>query len=200
MKSHIHNHFRQVDPVLFAALQNIEEPLDITASGNLYADLCDAIISQQLSTKVSAVLVERVKVILEGDWSPQRLLLLSDERIREQGISYAKIASLKDLSNKMVRKEINLNSLKSLPGEEVISNLVTVKGIGPWTAQMFLMFSLGREDVFSPGDGGLRRAIKILYGLRSEPTLQEMEKMSAPWSPYRTYASRILWKSLDTKQ
>ena len=199
MKRHIHDHFQQKDPVLFAVLQRMKDPDDIAPTKDLFTDLCDAIISQQLSVKVSQVLVERLRITLGGSFTPDKILQLPDERIREQGISHAKIKSLKDVSTRMIQGNIVFTKLRLLSDEQVIEKLIEVKGIGPWTAQMFLMFSLGREDVFSPGDGGLRRAIKNIYGFASEPTDEEMKKLSLQWAPYRTYACKILWKSLDLK-
>ncbi|SRR5258708_2441338 len=198
MHKKIYKHFQDRDPVLFGVLGTIKEPEDVVASKDLFADLCDAIISQQLSNKVAAILVERLKVLLGGAFTPEAIIEVSDDDIRKQGISYAKIASLKDLSNRLIQKELDFASLSLLSNDEVTTRLVQVKGIGPWTAEMFLMFSLGREDVFSPGDGGLRRAIKALYGFSKEPTKEEMLALSEKWAPFRTYACRILWRSLDT--
>ena len=197
MHKKIHKHFQTVDPVLFRTLRKIKEPEDIVASRDLFTDLCDAIISQQLSNKVAAILVERLKILLGGAFSPHEIITTSDDDIRKQGISYAKIASLKDLSNRLIQKELEFESLSTLPNDEVVSRLIQVRGIGPWTAEMFLMFSLGREDVFSAGDGGLKRAIKQLYGFKQDPTKEEMLALSEKWAPYRTYACRILWRSLD---
>ena len=197
MRANIKTHFQQQDPLLWAVLEQIKEPQDLRRSDDLFSDLCDAIISQQLSNKVAAVLVERCKKLFGGTFVPERILSLPEEEIRAQGISFAKIRSLKDLSARIVRGDLSLEALCELPNEEIISRLVEVKGIGPWTAEMFLMFSLGCEDVFSAGDGGLKRAIKQLYNFEREPTRDEMLALSQKWIPFRTYACRILWNSLD---
>jgi DNA-3-methyladenine glycosylase II len=97
-------------------------------------------------------------------------------------------------------KTIHLEKLDKLSNEEIIRELTQVKGIGPWTAEMFLMFSLKREDVFSHGDLGLRNAIQKIYGFKEKPTIQQVEKIIKKWSPYKTYACRILWKSLMIKE
>ena len=124
---------------------------------------------------------------------------IPDQKIRDAGLSWAKVKYLKDLADKVKNKVIHLEKLDTLSNEEVITELTKVKGIGPWTAEMFLMFTLGREDVFSHGDLGLKNAIKKLYGFKKDPTRKQVEKIIARWTPYKTYACRILWKSLEIK-
>jgi len=124
---------------------------------------------------------------------------LDDAKIRSCGTSNAKVKSLKDLAQKVSSGSLKLNKLKSLPDEEVMRELVKVKGIGPWSAEMFLMFGLGREDIFSHRDLGLRNAIKKMYGFRKDPSLRQIEKIVSKWKPFRTYASQVLWQSLELK-
>ena len=102
-----------------------------------------------------------------------------------------------NLATRVQKKSIHLAKLPDMSNEDIIDELTKVKGIGPWTAEMFLMFSLGREDVFSYGDLGLRNAIKRLYKFRRDPTRKQMEKIVNTWAPYRTWAARILWRSLE---
>jgi DNA-3-methyladenine glycosylase II len=111
-------------------------------------------------------------------------------------MSHAKVNSLKDLSQKIENGEIILEEIEQKDNETIISELTRVKGIGPWTAEMFLIFALNREDVFSFGDLGLKNAIKKIYNLQDIPNL-EIEKIISKWSPYKSYACRILWRSLD---
>jgi DNA-3-methyladenine glycosylase II len=119
--------------------------------------------------------------------------------MRDQGISWAKIKYIKDLAQKVVDHEVDLVQIETLSDEEVIIALTKVKGIGRWTAEMFLMFALARPDIFSTGDLGLKRAIQKLYGLKVEPDEKKLLQLSKKWSPYRTYAARILWRTLDQK-
>lgn len=204
MEKKILNHFKISDPVIFvAACKVIKEQgklkkLKAIGPENYFAELCEAIINQQLSDKVATVIFARFrKLFLEEKVTPKSVLKIPDEKIRAIGPSYSKIRFIKDLAQKIQAGELRLEMLTNLDNEKVIEELIKVKGIGPWTAEMFLMFSLGREDVFSHGDLGLRRAIQKLYKLKKEPSEKQTGKISKKWSPYRTYACMILWKSLE---
>ncbi len=167
-----------------------------TESDNYFASLCELIISQQLSVKVSDVIYNRFKRLLDDVIEPERVHTLSVEELRALGISNAKAKYILDLADKVITKQVHLESLKDMTEQEVIDELTKVKGIGRWTAEMFLMFSLGREDLFSTGDLGLKRAIEKLYQIK-DPTVEKLLEISENWKPYRTYACRILWNSLD---
>jgi DNA-3-methyladenine glycosylase II len=119
----------------------------------------------------------------------------SDDELRAVGFSYAKAKYVKDICRSVVEGEIDFESLRNLPDEDIIAELIKIKGVGRWTAEMFVMFSLGREDVFSLGDLGLRNAIAKLYGVDRDD-LKKIEKISQAWKPYRSLASRYLWSSL----
>jgi len=213
MSTPIHTHFEKVDPILFQALQTLTEIPAVSKKGNSadhFTELCASIISQQLSTKVADVIWARfVHLFSNGtDWakgqseptlSPEELLQIPDQTMRDQGISWAKIKYIKDLAQKVVDHEIDLEHIETLSDEDVIIALTKVKGIGRWTAEMFLMFALARPDIFSTGDLGLKRAIQKLYGLKAEPDEKKLLQLSKKWSPYRTYAARILWRTLDQK-
>ena len=199
---HIFIHFESVDPILFEALTRIGEIPPVTKKGNSadhFTELCASIISQQLSVKVADVIWTRfVHLFPEGrDWakgetepslSHQRVLEVPDQQMRDQGISWAKIKYIKDLAQKVANKEIDLEQIDSLPDEEVIAELVKVKGIGRWTAEMFLMFSLARPDTFPVDDLGIKKAMAKLK-----------LKKSDRWKPYRTVASWYLWRSLENR-
>ncbi|HSW89433.1 MAG TPA: DNA-3-methyladenine glycosylase [Patescibacteria group bacterium] len=191
------SHFKTSDPILFAAAQKFElQPLQ--RSDDLFESLSESIISQQLSVKVSDVLFARFKKLFPKEKiSAKQLSLLPDETIRTHGISWAKIRALKDLARHVNENLLELHRIDDLSNENVTAELVRVKGIGPWTAEMFLMFSLAREDIFSTRDLGLKRAIQKIYGLTKEPDEKKLLSLSKKWSPYRTYACRILWKTLD---
>ncbi|MBI5621007.1 DNA-3-methyladenine glycosylase 2 family protein [Candidatus Gottesmanbacteria bacterium] len=192
-------HFRTVDPVLFSVAQTIIlEEHAIRSPKHYFASLCSEIIGQQLSGRVADVLFDRFKKLFpKRTVTPKRVLALSEETLRGTGMSWSKARFMRDLAHHVVTHSVSLDSLDSLPDAEVIAELTRVKGIGPWTAEMFLMFTLGREDVFSYGDLGLKKAIKKLYGFKKDPTAMQMEKIVNKWKPYRTYAARILWKSLE---
>lgn len=213
MSDPVYLYFETADPILFKALKNIGGIPPVAKKGN-QADhcnqLCEAIISQQLSTKVADVIWKRfVHLCPDGkDWekgkpeptlSPEFLLQIPDQTIRDQGISWAKVNYIKDLAQKIMNEEIDLGHLDNLSDEDVIAELTKVKGIGRWTAEMFLMFALARPDVFSTGDLGLKRAMQRLYGWDQEPDEKLLLRVSSRWSPYRTSACRILWRTLDQK-
>jgi len=199
MNNGITDYFRKIDPILYAALQNIEniENLGPRTSKDYFLDLCEAIINQQLSDKAAATIFRRFLKLFPDAISAEKVLQIPDKDIRAVGTSWSKVKFLKSLSAAVVDKTIHLNQLEKLSDVEVIKELTKIHGIGPWTGEMFLMFSLGRPDVFSFGDVGLKRAIHKLYHFKHEPTVAQMKKMSRRWSPYRTYACRILWRSLE---
>ena len=134
---------------------------------------------------------------MDGEPSPQKLISLEDEKLREIGVSYSKIGYLKNLSSAVLNNEICLDNLEGIENEEIVKNLTKVKGIGQWTAEMFLIFCLGRRDVFSLGDGGLQRSIKWLYRLDEVPKRKQLMQISEKWKPYRTFASLYLWEAIN---
>ncbi|HVZ67295.1 MAG TPA: DNA-3-methyladenine glycosylase [Patescibacteria group bacterium] len=192
-------HLKTSDPILHKIALEME-PFELSIHPDPFVRLTRSIIGQQLSVKAASTIYSRFELLFSGkNITPALLIKIPDEKMREAGISYQKISYLKDLSLKVLEKEIELDKFLELPSETIIQELVKVKGIGQWTAEMFLMFSLGRPDVFSYGDLGLQNAIKNIYKLPNKPTLVEMEKISSKWSPYRTYASMILWRSLNNQ-
>ncbi|OGH10507.1 MAG: hypothetical protein A2857_04390 [Candidatus Levybacteria bacterium RIFCSPHIGHO2_01_FULL_36_15] len=192
-------HFQKVDPILFRAAKKTG-PVELQNSSDYFIKLCKSIINQQLSNKVGDIIFERFKNLFpKQEIMPYYLLKIKDKSIRNIGISFPKIKYLKDLAQKIVNKEIILEDLQKEKEEIIIESLIKVKGIGRWTAEMFLMFCLGRKDIFSPGDLGLRNAVQKLYELKDKPSDKLLMEISQKWSPYRTYASMILWKSLEVK-
>lgn len=178
-------HFQKVDPILYEVAMRVHRPEEIVpvAVNKYFEDLCDTIVSQQLSGKVAKVIWDRIKVLV-GKITPENVLKVPDEKYRAAGCSWAKIKYIKDLAT----RNIDFTDFPSLSNSEITKRLVEVKGIGPWTAEMFLMFTMGKPDIFSEGDLGLKNAIKKLYKKAPKPEV---------WSPYRTYACRILWRSLE---
>lgn len=182
---------------IFEAIITANEDIDVELSDNYFEFLVSAIVGQQLSNRVVEILWKRVVLLLDEKISPERVIETDEEDFRRIGISYAKIGYLKNLSRAVMDQSLNLSGFDEMDDETIIQQLTAVKGIGRWTAEMFLIFSLGRVDVFSTGDGGLQRSIQKMYRLEECPDKKELLKISSNWSPYRTYASLYLWKSLD---
>lgn len=194
-------HFKKSDPLLYAVMLEVGElqSLPNRETQDYFVNLVDSIIGQQLSGKVSDVIFARFKGLFkDGKITPQVVLKLNDEKIRGIGVSYSKIKYIKDLAQRVKDKQIDLDKLIGLPDEEVVVELIKVKGIGRWTAEMFLMFTLKREDIFSHGDLGLNNAIKKIYKL-PDYSQERVEKLVSKWAPYKSYASRTLWRSLDNR-
>ena len=162
-----------------------------------YGSLVRTIVGQQLSTKAARSIYGRLTALF-GDRPPTpRELLSTDEKLlRASGLSGPKVRYLRDLAHRVVSGELDLPSLHDLPDDEVIERIVAVKGLGRWSADMFLMFHLGREDVLPVGDLGVRRAAERAYGLPEVPDVETLQNLARPWSPYRTLASFYLWESL----
>ena len=187
-----------MDRVLFSQIHHLET-IKLEKSGNHYRSLVREIVGQQLSTKVASVIFNRLLHLFPNEEvKPDIMIEIKDEELRSIGMSWGKVRYVKDLSQKVIDKSLDLSKLEKMENQEVINALIQVKGIGPWTAEMFLMFSLGRSDVFSFGDLGLKNAIRNLYGIE-EVTNEVLRDLSKKWSPYRTYAARILWETLDNK-
>ena len=156
-----------------------------------------SIVYQQISSAAASAIYGRLKKAC-GKVTPKKVSALSNAKMRRVGLSRQKISYMNDLAKKFMKKEINPRKFHAQSDEEVLNELISIRGIGRWTAEMFLMFSLGREDVFPADDLGIRRAISRIYGLRDVST-KKLDAFSQRWSPYRTYASLYLWKSGDTK-
>lgn len=193
------DHFQRVDPILYKAALKLK-PEEIEKSSDYFASLCREIVGQQLAGAAARKIFERfVQLFPKKKLSATCLMSIPEQAIRDVGCSWAKVRSLKDLAQKVDSGTLNLKTIDDLDHEGVVLELTKVKGIGPWTAEMFLMFALGRQDVFSPGDLGLRNGIAKIYKLSEKPTPQEMLNLSEKWKPYRTYASLILWNKLDNR-
>lgn len=162
-----------------------------------FFDLLDSIISQQLSGKAAKAILNRVRGELGSDVSPTALLKIDDEALRNCGLSWAKVKYVKDLAQKIEGGEVNLKKIDKLDDEEIVQELIKVKGIGKWTAEMFLMFSLARPDVFPLDDLGIKKGINKLF--KKELLRQEMEDKSGKWKPFRTAASWYIWAYNDDK-
>lgn len=190
-------HLRR-DPVMRKLIKKHLAPQWETKN-NLFRALIYEIIGQQLSGKVARVIFQRFLNLFGGRVPrPNELIMMSGQRIRVAGCSWAKVKYLKALAEAVENGSLDLFNLKNLSDEGVYRQLIKVKGIGPWTAEMFLIFTLHRPDIFSIGDLGLRTAVSRLYKVRRE-SLKKIEKISQVWKPYRSFACRYLWLSLDSQ-
>lgn len=157
-----------------------------------------SIVSQQLSTRAANTIGSRVLELTgQTKFSAPHLLRVPHERLRAAGLSNNKARFIHALAQETVEGSLNFRSLAQLPDEAVIDRLVRLKGVGRWTAEMFLMFALRRSDVASPDDVGLQRAVHELYGLRRRPSTRRFFQIARPWSPYRTVACWYLWRTVD---
>jgi DNA-3-methyladenine glycosylase II len=162
-----------------------------------YGALLRAIVGQQLSTKAARTIYLRVLEIFDGTTpSPQQLLDAKEEKLRAAGLSGRKVEYVRDLAAHILGGELELERLDELGDERVIDEIVAVRGLGRWTAEMFLIFHLERPDVLSGGDLGIRKAIQLEYGLAETPTPTEAVEIGERWSPQRSLASLYLWESL----
>lgn len=187
------------DPVL-AALIRQHGPCRIADSLRVdhFAALVRAIVFQQLSTKAASTIHARlVSLVPDGAVTPAALAAISETQYRSAGISRQKAMYLRDLSERVVAGEVRLDSIHELEDEDVVAALTRVKGIGRWTAEMFLMFRLLRPDVLPVSDLGILTAVQKAYGLRKRPTPDRLRKLGDAWKPYRSIACWYLWRSLD---
>jgi len=191
-------HFKTVDPLLYELAVNIEPLSPMLPSNEHFVRLCRSIVGQQLSVKAAQTIFTRFQNLFDNKITPEKILKADKEALRGCGISYSKVSYIKDLAEKVIEKKLILETIHEDNDETVIKNLTTVKGIGNWSAEMFLMFSLGRPDIFSVQDVGLQNAMKKLYGLE-EIKKEELLRISEKWKPYRTFACMILWRSLDNE-
>jgi DNA-3-methyladenine glycosylase II len=165
--------------------------------GDAYGALLRAIVGQQLSTKAARTIYLRVLELFDGSPpTPEQLLEASEADLRGAGLSGRKVEYLRDLAAHVISGELELERLEELSDEEAIAEIVAVRGLGQWTAEMFLLFHLERPDVISGGDLGIRKAVQIEYGLEEMPAPLEVVEMSEKWSPHRSLASLYLWESL----
>lgn len=184
----------QLDPLLGALIRQngttAREP-----RSDYFTSLVRAIVGQQLSVKAASTIFERLKQATGLD--PKKVNMLSEDAARALGLSRPKARYIHDLAEHFVKDSAVFNHLESLSDDDVIRELTAIKGIGVWTAQMFLMFTLTRPDVFAPDDVGLQAAMKRLYDWNELPPRSELEAFAERWKPYRTTASWHLWYSLD---
>ena len=189
-------HLRRSDPVLRAIIDQVG-PYRIQFRDPDFETLVKSIVFQQLSGRVASVIFGRVSAAVGGKLTPQNILNLRPARMRSLGLSGQKTAYIRDLARHTRDGRVVFEELPDLPDDRVIERLTQVKGIGVWTAHMFLIFALQRPNVLPTGDLGIRNAIRKAYSMEQPPQPEEMETLAAPWHPYCTVASWYLWRSLE---
>ena len=174
--------------------------LHAAAPADPFEALCRSIASQQLSIKAAETIFGRFCELFPPDCrpTPERVMRVNASRIRAAGFSRAKVSFIKDLAAHVLDGRLDLHGLNKHPDEEVMRQLVAVKGIGRWTAEVFLMFRLGRQDVLPADDLGLMNAVHRVYRLRKRPDAKRLRQMGETWRPYRSIAAWYLWASLDS--
>lgn len=194
----IARYLSEKDPILGKIIAKVGS-LEAQKSTDYFISLVESIVSQQLSVKVADVIYARFEnLFADRKVTPEKVLEIDADVMRQVGMSYGKIKYVKSLAQHVIDSPRVFETFDLLSEEEIITELTQVKGIGKWTAEMFLIFSMGKPDIFSYGDLGIRNAIKKLYKLED---LSEHHALTIAekWIPYRSYACRYLWRSLDQK-
>jgi DNA-3-methyladenine glycosylase II len=191
-------HLKKSDPILRAIIERVG-PYKIEYGEPTFHSLAESILYQQLNGKAAVVIFNRFIEQTGDPVTPEGILKLSDAQMRAVGLSKQKTAYLRDLAQKTKDGLLNFERLGDMSNEEVIEHLTQVKGIGVWTAHMFLMFTLRRPDILPTGDYGIQAAMKKHYRKRKWPKPRDMEKIAKSWAPYRSVACWYLWRSMDIK-
>jgi DNA-3-methyladenine glycosylase II len=173
--------------------------LEFSPEGEMFESLVESIIGQQLAWSAASAIISRVRALYDGKLEPGSLYSTRASTLRKAGVSPQKIRYLKDLTSRIVRGGLNVESLREQQDSQVMEELDRVLGIGPWTVHMVLIFTLGRPDVLPVDDLGIRKSIQELYSLRKLPDRKRIEKLAQPWHPYCSVASLYLWKSRDSE-
>jgi DNA-3-methyladenine glycosylase II len=192
------NHLKKADPILSAIIDTVGK-CRMEFGEPEFHSLAEAIVYQQLNGKAAVTIFNRFAALAGEPLTPEGILKLTDAQLRSVGLSKQKSSYLKDMAERASRSELDFTRLHEMTDDEVINHLTQVKGVGVWTAHMFLMFSLRRPDILPTGDYGIQAAIKKHYKKRKMPKPGQMEKIAKSWQPYRSVACWYLWRSLDIK-
>jgi 3-methyladenine DNA glycosylase/8-oxoguanine DNA glycosylase len=192
-------HLKRSDPVLARVIESVGPcRIRVREEGSHFQALTRSIVYQQLSGKAAATILSRVEALFPNEIStPEAVAATSDEQLRAAGLSRQKIGYIRDLSSKVATGALPLDAVEEMTDDDLIDHLVQVKGIGRWTAQMFLMFRLGRRNVLPELDLGIQNAIKRAYRMRKRPTPKQVKRIGAKWAPHSTVACWYLWRSLE---
>lgn len=189
--------FLKKDPKLVKIINQVGD-YNLKIAKNRYQVLVEAIIAQQLSGSAAESILKKFKKLYKSKFpKPIDVIKTSDSKLRLAGLSKMKILYIKDLSKKIETNQLNIKKISTQNDESVIEQLINVKGIGRWTAEMFLIFSLGRLDILPVGDLGLKKGIQLMYSFNELPNEKDIEQLAESWRPYRTIATWYLWKSLQ---
>jgi DNA-3-methyladenine glycosylase II len=189
-------HLKGADPVMAQIIERVG-PFRMAYKEPTFEGVARSIIYQQLSGKAAGTIYGRVLEACGGALTPQAILALTPERMRELGLSKQKAAYVRDLAEKTLSGYVNFQNMPDMSDNDVIEHLTAVKGIGVWTAHMFLMFTLRRPNVLPTGDLGIRNAIKRAYRMRKDPKPRDIERVARKWHPYCSIACWYLWRSLE---
>jgi DNA-3-methyladenine glycosylase II len=192
------NHLKKSDPVLRGIIERVGA-FRMEFGEPVFHSLAEAIVYQQLNGKAAVTIFKRFATLTGEPVTPEGIAKLTAEQMRSAGLSKQKSSYLRDMAERAVRGDLDFTRLPETSDEEVIKHLTQVKGVGVWTAHMFLMFTLKRQNVLPTGDLGIQIAIKKHYNKRKLPKPAQMEKIAKPWEPYRSVACWYLWRSLDIK-
>jgi len=187
---------KQKDDKIRSVIERVGEVSFHWSQGTPFHVLAQSIVYQQLTSKAAQKIFKKLKNAC-GELTPKNLLNKTNEELRKTGLSHNKIQYLKDLARKLENQEVRPELFPTMTNQEIINELRKIKGIGEWTAEMFLIFHLKRLDVFSCTDYGLRKAVQKLHSLPQPPNKKEMKEISKKWKPYRTIAALYLWKWID---
>ncbi len=188
--------FLSKDPILKGLFEKHQIKEYWGGQNSLFLDLVEVVTGQQLSIKAADTIFKRLLALFPKKPKPNDILTVTVEKLRSVGLSNSKASCVHNIARAVSSGSLLLDQFEKLADEEIKKELIKIKGIGPWSAEMFLMFSLKRPDVFSVGDLGLRSAIEKLYGIKRDD-LKKIEKLAESWRPHRTLACRLLWTSLE---
>ncbi len=191
-------HLRKSDPVIRAIIERVG-PCKMQFGEPVFHSLAEAIVYQQLNGKAAVTIFKRFAALAGDPLTPAGILKLTPQQMRSVGLSKQKSSYLFDMAERANRGELDFSRLPEMSDDEVIEHLTQVKGVGVWTAHMFLMFTLQRPNILPTGDFGVRSAMMKHYNKRKLPKPEQMEKIAKPWAPYRSIACWYLWQSLDVK-
>jgi DNA-3-methyladenine glycosylase II len=193
------SHLQKTDRIIAKLIDKIPSP-EWHFTENYFIALVESIVSQQLSIKAADTIFGRLKnLTTDSELTAEVVLKMDGQRMRDAGLSWSKVSYVKNIAEYTLTSDTVFEKFASMSDEEIIAELTKIKGVGRWTAEMFLIFTMGRPDIFSYGDLGLRRAIQRLYGFDHDPKQHEIDPIMEKWKPYRSIASRYLWKSLELK-
>ena len=193
-----YRHLREVDPVV-GALIEAHGPYRPRPAMDHYESLLRTILFQQLNGVAAASIRDRWLALYGGSYpTPTQLLATTDEAFRASGVSRQKAGYMRDVAQHVLAGSLDLDALESLSDEEIVPRITAVKGLGEWSAHMFLMFQLGRPDVLPVGDFGVRNGMRVAYGLPAMPSPAEAREIGARWAPYRSVASWYMWRAVET--